>query len=466
MDRSPLAARARRRQLPPGPALPVPLQSYLLWRHWIPYLDWCRRRYGPVFTTRIAPTGTVVYLTDPEHIKEVFTGDKDLLHAGAANEVLAPVLGSRSLLLLDGDEHMRERRLMLPPFHGQAVARYRETVREIVDTEIADWREGEPFALHPRMQAITLEVILRVVFGVERGPRLEALRAALPRVVNLGPVTLLRWIVPGLDRVGPWRRYRELQQRVDRLLYDEISERRGQTGLEAREDILSLLMSGRFEDGGGLSDGDLRDELMTLLLAGHETTAAGLAWAFERLLRHPPALARVREEIGAEEDRGDYLDAVVKETLRVRPVIADVVRRLTADAEIGGHTLPAGTVVSPAISVVQRSPEHYPDPLTFRPERFLERPAPSYSWIPFGGGPRRCIGAAFATLEMKVVLWRVLEQVELAASSAADERIRVSHVTMVPRRGGEVIVQRRRARQSGRHPGRETPTSPALAADG
>ena len=426
--------------LPAGPRLPVAVQSYLLWRHWIPYLDWCRHRYGSVFTTRVLPTGTVVYVSEPEQIKEVFTGNTRLMHAGEANDVLGAVLGSRSLLLLDDDEHLHHRRLMLPPFHGQQVARYRETVREIVDAELDRWPTGEPFALHPRMQAITLEVILRIVFGVERGPRLDALRAALPRVVGLTPLTLLRWIVPRLDRVGPWRRYRELQEHVDQLLYAEIAERRECADLDERDDILSLLMRARYDDGSGLSDLDLRDESMTLLLAGHETTAAGLAWAFERLVRHPAALSRTRDEVATDEDRGSYLEAVVKETLRVRPVIADVVRKLTADAEIAGHRLPAGTVVSPAISIIQRSPDHYEDPLAFRPERFLDDAVPSYSWIPFGGGPRRCIGAAFATLEMKVVLWRVLERFELSASRPDDERIRVSHVTMVPHRGSEIVL--------------------------
>ena len=434
-------------RLPPGPRIPVPVQSYLLWRHWIPYLDWCRRRYGPVFTTRVLPTGTVVYVSEPEHIKDVFTGDPKLLHAGEGNQVLGPVVGSHSLLLLDDDEHLRERRLMLPPFHGQAVAAYRETVREIVDAEITRWAPGEPFAVHPRMQAITLEVILRVVFGVAQGPRLAALRRMLPRVVGLGPIVLLRWIVPGLDRVGPWRRYGELQAEVDRLLYGEIAERRAAGGLDERGDILSLLMSARFDDGSALSDGDLRDELMTLLLAGHETTAAGLAWAFERLLRHPDALERVRAEIDAEEDGGEYLDAVIKETLRVRPVIADVVRRLTADADIAGYRLPRGTVVSPAISLVQRDPGLYPRPLAFQPARFLDGSPPSYGWIPFGGGIRRCIGASFATLEMKIVLWRVLSQLDVGAPRPRDERVTVSHITMVPHRGGEIVVRpRQRAR--------------------
>ena len=454
--------------LPSGPRIPVVFQSYLLWRHWIPYLDWCRRRYGPVFTTRVLPTGTVVYVCEPEQIKEVFTGDSTRLHAGEGNEILGAVLGSHSLLLLDEDEHLRERKLMLPPFHGHAVTGYRDTIAEIVNEEIASWPQGEPIALHPRMQAITLEVILRVVFGVDRGPRLDALREMLPRVVRLSPLMLLRWIVPRLDRFGPWRRYCEVQRKVDRLLYDEIADRRAAAGLEEREDVLSRLVSARFDDGSRLSDGDLRDELMTLLLAGHETTAAGLAWTFERLVRHPQALERLLSEIDSDEDRGAYLDAVIKESLRVRPVIADVVRKLTAPMTVAGHRLPAGVVVSPAISVVQRSPHHYPAARDFRPERFLDGDTVSYAWIPFGGGTRRCIGAAFATLEMKVVLWRVLSRLELTASRQRDERIRVSHVTMVPHRGAEVIALSRVSRRSRRERDPQerrstvTPTAPQV----
>ena len=427
-------------QLPPGPRFPGLLQTFLIWRRWLWFLHWCRRRYGGTFKVKAMPMGDIVYVSDPEHIKQVFTGDRSLLHAGEANSFLGPVMGDRSLLLLDEDEHLSQRKLMLPSFHGEAVRRYGEMVRSLTEEEVARWPLGRAFPLLPAMQAITLEVILRAVFGVEERRRLADLRRLLPQVVMPDPVLQLMWMRPELGRVGRWRKFLRLKEEMDGILFDEIAQRRRDPGLEERTDVLSLLIRARADDGRTLTDVELRDQLVTLLLAGHETTATGLAWAFERLLRHPRALERLRTETAAGDEA--YADAVVKETLRVRPVIADVVRKLTADADIAGYRLPAGTIVAPAIGLVHFDRDYYEEPGQFRPERFLEGNPDSYTWISFGGGPRRCLGAAFASLEMRVVLTTVLERVELRAARPEPEEIRVSHITLVPEHGSEVVVER------------------------
>src|SRR3954447_20870741 len=324
--------------LPPGPKLPVAIQTYMIWGHTLRFLHRCRRRYGDVFTVSAAPMGKLVYFADPAAIKEVFTGDNSLLHAGEANAVLEPVLGPTSVLLTDDDEHLRSRKLMLPMFHGDAVRRYADVVEEVTNAEVDRWRAGETIELHPRMRALTFEVILRAVIGVSDPARLDAMRRALPAVAEISDVVTLMWVWPRLGRVGPWRRYRETKARADALLYEEIRERRTAPDLAERTDVLSLLLQARDEDGGGMSDAELRDQVVTLLLAGHETTATSLAWAFERLMRTPHAMAR--SVAAAHEGDDAYLDAVVQEALRVRPVIFDVVRKLKRPLHIAGHDLP------------------------------------------------------------------------------------------------------------------------------
>src|SRR3954447_11478520 len=276
-------------ELPPGPRLPYWLQTMLVWDRTETFLKWCRRRYGPTFTVRAFPSKVAVYLTEPADLKATFAADPEVLRAGEANAILGPVLGRRSVLLSDGDEHLRRRRLMLPFFHGDSVRRYGEVVGEITDAEMASWPVGEPFALHERMQAITLEVILRAVIGA-KGERLDVLRVALRRVVELDDGVLYMWVFPWLGRVGRWKRQRRWQAEAEALLSEEIAARRGAPDLAERTDVLSMLISAQHEDGSGMDDGELRDQLMTMLLAGHETTATGLAWAFERLVRHPAAL--------------------------------------------------------------------------------------------------------------------------------------------------------------------------------
>lgn len=404
------------------------------------FLERCRRRYGDVFTVNIAPYGRMVFLADPALIRQVFTGPTHLFHVGGVRgRVLSPLLGEHSLLLLDEDEHMRERKLMLPAFHGEALRRYPELIEEIAEEQVRGWPVGEPMSLRPRMQAITLEVILRLVIGVRDPDALGRLRDLLGRLLDQ-PTTLL-FLATAANRdlswFPPWRRFLEIRARADELIHMEIARRRADP---SGEDILSLLVQA---SGQSLTDAELRDELMTLLIAGHETTATALAWAFERLTRHPAVLARLRE--------GDpsFLDAVIKETLRVRPVVMEVGRDITEHAQIGEWDLPAGTRVMSSIALVQKAEQHWPDPLAFRPERFLDtQPAP-YTWIPFGGGPRRCIGASFATTEMASIIPVVLRHFDLVPDRPEPERSQTRNVTQVPARGARVVLS---ARASEREP--------------
>jgi cytochrome P450 len=401
-----------------------------------------RERYGDVFSSHFPFFGRVVYVADPAGVKQVFTGDPGVFHAGEANAtVLGDALGDNSLLTLDEGRHLSQRKLLLPPFHGASVRRYVDVMAEATAREVERWPVGKAFALRPHMQAITLDVILRAVFGVRDGERMDLFRERIPRLGNLSSV--LDWL-PFMQRdlggITPAARFRKAVAAVDELIYAEIADRRAGGGAE-RDDVLTLLLDARHEDGSPMSDVELRDELMTLLTAGHETTATGLSWAFERLLRTPPVLARLLESL----DDDEYLDAVVKETLRMRPVIVDVARKLTRETEVAGWRLPEGTMVLPAIAAIHARPDLYPAPEQFRPERFIEDGAESYAWIPFGGGVRRCIGASFAQVEMRVVLREVLRRVRLRADSAGPERPQVRHVTVVPARGCRVVVEERLA---------------------
>ena len=387
----PIAQPTRTPSLPPGPDWSVRRSTWRWWRRPLQTLEECQARYGDMFTIRIVHEGTWVFVSDPEAIKQVFTGDPRLLHAGAANLVLLPVLGEHSVLLLDEPEHMGQRKLMLPPFHGKRMQAYGELMARVAAEEIDRWPTDAPVRMRPRMQAVTLEVILRAVFGVDEGERLNRLRDELRRTLNMlsDPRRAMFLIVVGPKRLRKLRPFRRYLQGVDELLFAEIRSRRAAHDLADRDDILSLLLQATHEDGRPMSDRELRDELMTLLVAGHETTATALAWAVELLARHPEELERLEAEVAGGD--GAYLDAVIKETLRLRPVIALVLRKLMEPLEIGGRLLPAGVSVAPSIYLVHRNPEIYPEPERFRPERFLEQPAGTYTWIPFGGGVRRCL---------------------------------------------------------------------------
>jgi cytochrome P450 len=432
--------------LPPGPRLPTAVQSVIWFRRAQWLLDTCQARFGDMFTLRIANEGTWVVTSNPETIKQVFTGDPRLLHAGEANRILLPVLGPNSVLLLDDGSHLRQRKLMLPPFHGTRMQRYGELMASVAAQEIERWPLDEPYPLRPRMQAMTLEMILRAVFGVAEGPRLERLRNELRRLLDIvtNPLNGAVLLTLGPERVGRIGRFRRELDRVNGPIYEEIADRREAGDLAQRDDIMSLLLQATHEDGSPMSDEELRDELVTLLVAGHETTANALSWAVERLCRHPEKLERLTEEVHSGEN--GYLEAVVQETLRLRPVISIVLRRLVEPMEIGGRMLPAGASIVPSIHLVHRRADIYPRPHEFLPERFLEqeggRAPGTYTWIPFGGGVRRCLGAAFAQFEMETVLRELVLRRTLTPSRAESERVYRRAITETPRHDAEVVMRR------------------------
>ena len=432
-----------RGSLPPGPRGPAVLQALRLGRDPIGFVVELQRRYGDVFSLAFPGFGRLIYVAEPGLVKEVFTGDPTRFHAGEANAtVLEPALGPNSVLTLDEDEHMRQRKLLLPPFHGQSVRRYGELIREIAERDIETWPIGEPFALRTHTQAITLEVILRAVFGVRDADRFTRARRLMAEfAARSHAVLVFPFLRRSFGRFSPWARFLRARAGLDEFIYEEIELRRSEPSATDRDDVLSLLLRATHDDGSPMSDEELRDELVTVLGAGHETTATALAWALERLLRSPRALQRLRESIAAGEI--EYLDAAIKETLRARPVIMDVARKLTAPAEIGGYTIPAGMFVMPAIAALHYREDLFPEPDEFRPERFLEGQGEGYSWIPFGGGIRRCIGAAFAEYEMRIILRAILERAELRAADPRPERVRVRNITLAPQRGARIVLERR-----------------------
>jgi cytochrome P450 len=434
--------RASKRRLPPGPPLPTAIQTAIWSRQARRLLYASQDRYGDMFTIKVAYEGTWVMLADPEAIKQVFTGNPKVFHAGEGNEILAPLLGRNSLLVLDEKRHLSQRKLLLPPFHGERMQGYGQIMGEIAEREIDGWPTGAPYQLRPRMQALTLEIILRTVFGVggaEAG-KLADLREALRDFLDLttNPRLLAPLLLVGPKRVRGIGAFRRRIDRVDELIYREIAERRAAGDLAERDDVLSLLVGATHEDGSPMSDVEIRDELLTLLVAGHETTATSLAWAVERLVRNPDKLERLRAEVA--DGREEYLTATIQETLRLRPVISIVLRKLTEPVEIGGYQLPAGVSVAPCVYLVHRNPEIYPEPERFRPERFLETPPGTYTWIPFGGGVRRCLGASFAQFEMAVVLKELLKRHQIRPANPKPERIFRRAITETPRHNAEVIL--------------------------
>jgi len=424
--------------------MPSAAQTAIWFRRAQWLLDTCQARFGDMFTLRIVGESPWVITSNPEVIKQAFTGDPRLLHAGEANRILLPILGPSSVLLLDDDAHLRQRRLLLAPFHGERMQRYGALMSEVAAAEIERWPLREPHRLRPRMQAITLEIVLRAVFGVGEGPRMELLRRELRRVLDIAtsPLTGAVLMTLGPERIRHMPRYERELERVNAPIYAEIAARRGAPDLHERDDIMSLLLLATHEDGSPMSDEELRDELVTLLVAGHETTANALAWAVERLCRHPAKLARLAEEVDAGESA--YLEAVVQETLRLRPVISIVLRRLLEPMEFGGRLLPAGASIVPAIHLVHRRGDIYERPDEFIPERFLEseggRAPGTYTWIPFGGGVRRCLAASFALQEMKHVIATILSELHLAPVEPRSEPITKSAISFSPGRRGLVRI--------------------------
>jgi cytochrome P450 len=437
--------RASKTGLPPGPPYPAAIQGMGFWTRPLAFLERCRDRYGKRFTLRFPLAPPFVMLTEPDQLKQVFTASADVLHPGQGARVLEPVVGSNSVILLDGGPHMEQRKLMLPAFHWEKMGRLSGVMAEVAEREVASWPRETPIELHPRMQRLTLEVILRAVFGLDPGPRLDGLREGLremlafgDRYVSLLPIPEGSAAARVLERVGPFARFRRLQEGTDRLLFELIDERRRDD--RERDDVLGILLAARHEDGSPMSDQEVRDELLTLLVAGHETTASSLGFAFEHLPHRPDVLNRLRDEI--ESDDGDaYLTATIQETLRRRPVLPNSAPRLVVEPfEVGGWTYPTGVCLVPNAYLVHHDPDIYPDPYAFRPERFLDESPGTYTWIPFGGGRRRCLGASFAMLEMKLVFRAVLGACDLRPVGDGFEIARRRNITIRPGRGAVAVL--------------------------
>jgi cytochrome P450 len=429
--------------LPPGPAMPTPVQAVGWALRPLGFMDKCQQRFGETFTLRVRRGRPWVFLTNPDHVKQVFTTDSALMGAGAgeANPLLEPLLGSRSVMLLDEPQHMNDRRNLLPSFHGRMMQGYSDMMSEVARREIATWPLGEPFELWPRMQAISLEVVMRAVFGGAEGEQMELLRTRLVEMTNWinTPRRLMMLAAVGAKSITTNSEFRAVMEPVETLVLQEVRRRRASGENEGREDILAML-DRSYNGEDAMDDVKMRDELVTMLSDG--PTATSLAWAFERLLRHPEKLARLREE-ALGEDGEEYAEAVVKETLRLCPAVPVVMRRLVQPMRLDGYTLPAGTIVAPCVFLMHRRGDVYPEPRSFRPERFLERGAGTYTWIPFGGGPRRCVAASFAQLEMKRVIQTILREVELSAAETRSEAAARSSVSFVPDGGAKVIALRR-----------------------
>jgi cytochrome P450 len=450
--------------LPPGPRTPALLQMV----HWATrpekVMRDCQRRYGNTFTLNLIPSGKVVLFSDPASIREVFTGSPDDAHAGKANEMLGMLVGDKSVLLLDGQEHMRHRRLLMPAFRGDRMRVYGQTMERITEAAIADWAHGDTLSLHPTMQRITLEVILETVFGLTRGARFEEFRDTLTQLMATGehPLAFAAMAFPAMRRtlgpLTPYAKFARLRDAADALIYDEIDKRR--QSKDEREDVLGLLLTARDEHGESMTDVELRDELMTTLAAGHETTASALCWAFERIASTPRVEARLRSELasalgGAGAGTGTereatpsdlaalpYLDATIKEALRTRPIIPVVGRVTQRTLQVGGWTIPEGVMLAPCIYLMHRDGSIYPQPAAFRPERFLDKKPDPYAWLPFGGGSRRCLGMAFALYEMRIVLANVLLRTQLTLKEPSPLPAVRRSITLLPKAGAEMHVAR------------------------
>lgn len=430
--------------LPPGPPYPSLIQSVGFWTRPLAFLERCRERYGKRFTLKLPLTPPFVMLTDPDEVKEVFTAPPDVLQPGRGARVLEPVVGANSVILLDQAPHMEQRKLMLPAFHGERMERLAGLMAEVTAEEISALPRNVPVELHPRMQDLTLKIILRAVFGVDPGARFDALRQRLQAMLEFGdrPISLMppppeNPVTRVLERVGPFSHFVRLQAEVDELLFELIGERRRERA--ERDDVLAMLLEARHEDGSPMGEQEIRDELLTLLVAGHETTASALAWAFERLAQEPRVLAQLVDAV--DDGNDDYVTATIQETLRIRPVLPNVAPRFVAKPiEIGGRTYPTGCSLVANGYLIHHDPEIYPEPYAFRPERFLNEPPGTYSWIPFGGGRRRCLGASFAMLEMKIVLRSLLGSHVLHPAGERGEPARRRNVTVKPSGGARAVL--------------------------
>jgi cytochrome P450 len=436
-------------RLPPGPPLPKAVQTALFVTRPVEFLDGCARRYGDVFTVDTYLMGREIEIVHPDLVRQVFTGDPDVMRAGEANDILRPLVGSRSVLLLDGTEHVRQRKLLLPPFHGERVAAWGRIMREVTERIVDGWPRGKPFSLHPHMQRITLEVILRTVFGVDEGSQLSDLRDALTCILDRQSSAIAAiFTMPPLRRsflgLTPWDGFLRDLAHADSLIHRQITRRRAerQRGEPPRNDVLSMLLEARDEEGQPMTDGEIRDELVTLLVAGHETTATMLCWTFDFILGDPRVEAKARREIESSDAERPmaYVDAVIKEVLRLRPVIPAVGRRIRKPVKLGRWEIPAGELLVPVGFLTHRSPSVYPEPESFKPERFLDTKPDPYAWFPFGGGARRCLGMTFSLYEIRIVLATVLARMQLRKRHPAPAEVSLRGFTLVPKGGTEVIV--------------------------
>jgi cytochrome P450 len=436
-------------QLPPGPKMPATWQTVASWTRPTVGLLRARERYGKRFTVRFLGQPPFVILSDPEDIKQLFQAPADVLHPGEGARILEPIVGPNSVILLDEAPHLEQRKLMLPAFHGEAMESLAGLMTELCERELAGWPREQAIELHPRLQRLTLEIVLRAVFGLDQGAQLDRLRELLTQVLEFAenPISLLPFAQRMLAGRGPMGRLERLSEEADEMIFELIEERRREGG--GGPDVLALLLSARHEDGSPMSPAELRDELVTALVAGHETTASQLAWGFELLSREPRVLARLGEELSSGEDDA-YLTATIHEIMRRRPVLINAEPRLVKKpVRIGGVDYPVGAVLIANAFLVHHDPDIYPDPFVFRPERFLDSEstggkAPgTYTWLPFGGGRRRCLGASFAMLEMKIVLRAVIERNLVAPVGERPERARRRSITISPARGCEVILRER-----------------------
>jgi cytochrome P450 family 110 len=437
--------------LPPGPNF---ITTFGFVRNPFRFLDECARRYGDWFTVRVPGVSPFVFTSDPAAVREVFLGDGDALHAGEANRPLGAFMGERSSMFLDGAEHLRQRRLLLPAFHGEQVASHADAMRTAADNAIASWPIGQQFAIHPQLRAITFETIIRTVFGFandESGTALRGLIRKLFALYSSGLGTLFSLPAMRLDAGpwSPWGRAVRLTRKIDAILFAEFARRRKE-GVEGRADVLSMLLAARYENEQPLPDQVIRDEMYTLMLAGHETTAATMAWVINRMVTNPDVMDRARAEVSSVSNPAPldashvgklkYVEAVINETMRLDPVIPNFGRTLTRPLKIAGRDLPAGVTIAPCIYLVHRRPELWPNPEQFNPDRFLEARQSPYTFFPFGGGTRRCLGAAFATYQMKIVIAEILARVDLKPAPGYKASATRRGIAFAPSEGMPVVA--------------------------
>lgn len=449
-----IAERVHRDGCPPGPPWPAPKQLYDWIRHPVETMLDARQRYGDSFTLRFPGRERIVVTSEAAAIEAIFKSDPDELRAGEANAILEPILGPNSLLILDGPRHRRQRRLLTPPLHGERMHRYGEVMADVTNAVLDEAPVGYAFPIHTDTQRITLEVILRTVFGVEEGAERTRLRDLLTELIDglANPLYLMPWAQVNLGPLTAYGRLEKRMNEVDSRIYDAISDRQHH-GVEGRQDVLSMLVSARDEDGVAMTPQELRDEMMTLLVAGHETTATSLSWVCHRLIAHPDVAERAHEEVDRVVGKGPldpnrigelrYVEAVIRETLRLNPIISLVGRRLQQRTQLGSLDLPRGVVAAPCIYLTHRRPDLWPEPERFKPERFLGAHPSPFQYLPFGGGNRRCIGASFAIYEMKVVLATMLSRFRLHPAPGYRPKLVRRSITFAPSEGMPVVLRRR-----------------------